>query len=274
METVAGRRGLHSTWRLASRTFSRRLNLSAMCASPHVYDAQAAGDCMADIQLTLSSCGNTGVQVPVCASMCTGTAAPGASCAMNWDCASSDAGTAVCELAMGDTSATNSCKLEVHATVGDSCNQTCAASSDGNGTICTYLNAPSTSVDLECYVSDGLYCAPDAICRPLVGPGGSCTNQTACQAGYYCDLTSSTCVPNVAAGAACPRQVECSSNDYCDNNNTCAPKKVAGAACSGTIGECERGRCDTSTLVCVAGGALTVTAQSCANPSLSSLNTD
>ena len=146
-----------------------QINLSAICASPHVYDAQAAGDCMADIQSTLSSCGNTGVQVPVCASMCTGTAAPGASCAMNWDCASSDAGTAVCELAMGDTSATNSCKLEVHATVGDSCNQTCAASSDGNGTICTYLNAPSTSVDLECYVSDGLYCAPDAICRPLVG---------------------------------------------------------------------------------------------------------
>ena len=245
----------------------QQVDLSALCAPPHVYDAQAAGECLADMQAVLGSCGELSQLSPACGRMCTGTVAPGGTCTTIFDCAASSVGTPACLIQLADNSAPNACIVNVHAHAGDACNQTCVDSQNGGGLVCS--GAPGSSTQLECYASDGLYCAPDRACRPLVAPGGGCADQPACQAGSYCDLTSSTCVPHVATGAPCPKQVECGTTDYCDDNNTCAPKKAAGAACSGFLGECQQGRCGTSTSPsCVTTiDGLTVSAQTCANPS-------
>jgi hypothetical protein len=111
--------------------------LSTLCAPPHVYDAQAAGECLADMQAILGSCGELSAISPACGRMCTGTVAPGGTCTMNYDCAASSVGTPTCLLQLGDSSSPNTCIVNVHAQAGDACNQSCADSDDGSGLVCS-----------------------------------------------------------------------------------------------------------------------------------------
>ena len=241
---------------IANAKAQKDIDLSALCAPPHVYDAQAAGDCMADVQARFSSCGASATTSTACNRMCMGILAPGASCASSFDCAASSVGTPTCA---------GTCVIQVRANAGDSCNVSCTQSSDGS-TLCNGTGPSSTSLESQCYAGDGLYCAPDLTCRALVAPGGACASANACQVGSYCDSSTAICVANAASGAACPKQIECGNNDYCDSNQICTPKKPDGAACDAAIDECQ-GYCASTTNQCVgSGGGVIVNAQNCANP--------
>jgi hypothetical protein len=229
-------------------------DVTAMCAPPHVYDAQAVADCMADIQSAVSSCSTSSASA--CNRMCPGTVAPGASCTTAFDCAPSSQGTPICA---------GTCKIQVRDKTGDSCNQSCTQSS--NGWLCEVSGTSSPTFDLQCFSNDGLYCGVDAICHALVAPGGACASTSACEAGYHCDSSTSTCVANAASGAACPQHIECSNDDYCDSNEICTAKKADGATCdtNSDANQCQ-GTCDSSTHQCVGSNGIIVTAQVCANP--------
>ncbi len=249
---------------------SGEVSPDTICPAPGVYDPQAAGDCIAELQATLSTCSSSGSATSACDHMCVGNVAPGAACNHNSDCAQSANGTVMCALADA-TSTTTVCVVRIRGKAGDACSETCTETADGNGLGCSMNATPGTASPptsaASCYTNDGLYCTSSYVCQPLVAIGSSCGNGDVCVDGAYCDFTAAKCAAKIAVGVSCSGGASCVDSAYCTTAQICAAKKAAGAACQ-NYDECI-GSCDTDTQLCVSDTTTTdldVTAASCANP--------
>lgn len=249
---------------------SGQVSPATICPAPGVYDPQAAGNCIAELQATLSTCSSSGSATSACDHMCNGNVAPGAACQRYSDCAQPANGTVSCTLADA-SSTTTVCVVRTRGKAGDACSETCTATADGNGLGCSMnvtagTASPPTS-GANCYTNDGLYCTSSYVCQPLVAVGSSCGNGDICVNGAYCNFTTTQCAAKIAVGASCSGAASCVDSAYCTTAQICASKKAAGAACQ-NYDECISS-CDSGTQLCVSNTTTTgldVTAASCANP--------
>jgi uncharacterized lipoprotein YbaY len=250
---------------------SSQVSPDTICPAPGVYDPQAGGNCIAELQAALSTCSSSGSATSACDRMCNGNVAPGAACNRNSDCALPANGTVSCALADA-SSTTTVCIVRTRGKAGDACSETCTETADGNGLGCSMSIAagtasPPTSSAASCYTNDSLYCTSSFVCQPLIAIGSACGNSDVCVDGAYCDFTTTRCAAKIAAGASCSGGASCVTSAYCTTAQVCASKKAAGAACQ-NYDECI-GFCDTNTQLCVSDSTTTnldVTAASCANP--------
>ena len=248
----------------------------SICPAQYAYDAQAAGDCFAQLQATYASCSKSPNPNSPCYRVCTGTLPEGSACTNSLDCAV-DANVSVSCTTAGTTSTTPICVVHPRGKLGDGCTSTCDASMDGDIGFCydTYIPAggPTPNGTANCFSNDGLYCSSvDFICQPLVAIGGTCAATSDCQTDAYCDRTVFVCKARLAAGGACPQLDECMNDLYCNTNLVCANKLPIGATCQSAVACIDY--CDSSTSQCVAAkptktSDLNVTASSCANPTQS-----
>lgn len=240
------------------------------CPAPAVYDAQAAGDCFAELQASYASCSGSLSANSACDRVCVGTLPAGSSCTHVTDCAKPASGSVFCA-ASGTSGTSLVCIVQPRGKAGDGCISTCTASADGYGLACdppsVSSGGPQPTGMAGCYSNDGLYCSNvDYTCHPVVAVGSACVTDRGCQTDAYCDPVTSLCKARVATGAACSQNVECVDSAYCTSTQVCANKKTDGASCASYV-ECI-GYCDTTGL-CTGNGApdLNVTADFCANPS-------
>lgn len=251
---------------------SNQLDPASICPAPGVYDPQAAGDCIAELQAAYSACSISNTAVSACDRMCNGTAAPGASCTRDTDCAQPAVGTVSCMYQNG-SGAGLVCVVDVRGKEGDACSSTCTTSADGNdrscdsGVVASGTANPQPIGAASCYTNDGLYCNSNYVCQPLAAIGTSCTGSDVCISSAYCDFTTNKCAAKGALGANCSDAFGCGDGMYCTTTQVCAAKKAAGATCTTPL-ECQVD-CDSNTQLCVnvdTTTVLDVTAASCANP--------
>jgi hypothetical protein len=244
---------------------------STICSGLSVYNAQAAGDCLAQLQAALSNCSSENAAAPACKDVCVGTVPAGSTCTLDTDCARPTGGDVHC-VTTSASDTTRVCVVTPRGTLGSGCNSTCTQSADGSE-ICSVMGvavgSPVPTGDATCYTGDGLYCSTaDFSCHAIAAVGGSCTSFDGCASGSYCDLSKSVCTTKVAAGAACPQYNECTDGTYCNSSQVCAAQKATGQPCTSS-NECV-GHCDSTTNICTDGSSsgFNPTAASCANPSL------
>jgi len=255
---------------LCSVNANNQLDPASICPAPGVYDPQAAGDCIAELQAAYSACSLSNTAISACGRMCNGTAAPGASCTRDSDCAQPAVGTVSCTF-LNASSAGLVCVVDVPGKEGDACSATCTTSAEGNDRACnvfaTSTANPQPGGTVSCYTNDGLYCNGNYVCQPLAAIGSSCTASGVCISSAYCDFTTNRCAAKGALGASCSDAFSCGDGMYCTTAQVCAAKKAAGATCQTPL-ECQVD-CDSITQLCVnvdTAFGLDVTAASCANP--------
>jgi hypothetical protein len=208
--------------------------------------------------------------------------APGATCNGGGDCAKSANATVICTPS-ATSGTTHVCVVFSHGKAGDSCQANCTTVpySSGPTLVCQYLTSlPTASGTASCFTSDGVYCASNSVCQPLLAVGSPCSNTDVCVDAAYCDTTTNTCLAKIALGAscapagsgfcggACPAPGICVDSAYCSTAQICETKKAGGAACQSTD-ECS-GFCDTNTQLCAdynsTGLYVSATSATCANP--------
>jgi len=85
--------------------------------------------------------------------------------------------------------------------------------------------------------SSGLYCAGTGAafvdkCKKQFGPGQTCSGETSCVDGYYCD---STCKAAGPVGSDCLNSFECATGLFCaEDTQTCEAVHPAGGSCRAT----------------------------------------
>lgn len=123
-------------------------------------------------------------------------------CASDADCASEGL---VCDLEMGSPS-NGYCQNGTPCPMGNECQ---------GGQVCVN----GVCVAENCQNNPGL-CGPNETCDPVTltcvpAMGGSCTMDTDCQAGYYCNLATSTCEIGCRDDTECPGGV-CNAQNMCE----------------------------------------------------------
>jgi hypothetical protein len=241
---------------------------SAVCSAGSVYNAQAAGDCLAQLQAALANCSLDFAAAPACNDVCVGTVPAGSPCTNDTDCAKPAGQDVRCSVA-SSSSTTSICIVTPRGTAGSACNSTCTTSPNGGG--CSVMGAaigsPGPTGDAVCFTNDGLYCSTtDFTCHTLAAVGGDCTGYDGCVSGAYCDTSVSKCTAKAPAGGACPLGIECADGTYCSSSQVCATRKANGQPCSSSS-EC-LGYCDLSTNTCADSLGFNPTAASCANPTI------
>jgi len=254
--------------------------LKDSCQAPFVYDAQAAGDCIAQVQNLLSTCSivNDG-NAAACRNVCVGSVALGSPCNNYPECANSSKGDVSC-MPTSASGAASVCVATPHGKPGDPCQATCTAREGGYQWSCPLdTNAPGNTSNqgglAKCYTNDGLYCSTlDGTCHPSVVVGGACTGSNDCGTAAYCDSASSTCIAKAVEGDACSAANACADGTYCPVASGCfgcycTAALAAGQPCSADS-VCNDGSCDTARGICVPNNSTVFvpTADSCANPTL------
>jgi hypothetical protein len=84
---------------------------------------------------------------------------------------------------------------------------------------CTVIKAGSPTVNTITLCDEAF--------QPTVSPGGACTDDLECIAGW-CNVTSMKCVAKVADGAACDDDVDCLSDNCNPTTLKCDPRMVDG----------------------------------------------
>lgn len=200
------------------------------------YQADTGARCLQLITQAVKTCGAIGMETDtVCRSVYVGSKATGEPCNVG-ECAPVDGADAWC----GDPEKTGQkvCQLVRHAKVGDACGLTC----NGDGGSChSVIGAAS---DVICYRNEGVYCAGNGLCAPLVASGQACGTSFDCVDGAYCE--TGVCAPKQPRGGDCSSQDACVDGTYCAGG-TCAQLKPIGAACAGAeecLGaDCSQGVC-------------------------------
>lgn len=168
------------------------------------YDATVAGDCIAAVRASGSTCDS-------------GTAQPtGPAClALN---------------GAGDDEARRE---------GEGCDASCFLS-EGGGRHCYSRVTAVPEIRGNCYSGDGLFCNDDNMCESLGGTGDACTSGHGCEGNAAC--SGGLCGPPLAVGGDCDTAFECEPGLYCDWRDGCAELRPEGAECADPE-ECESGRC-------------------------------
>jgi hypothetical protein len=167
-----------------------------------VYDAQAAGDCVAAHRATGAACVTgpaTSVAGQSCNNIYIGTTAPGKPCENNNDCARNVGGRVSCD---------------GWIVVGESTKYVCVVHKQGKvGDPCAISSKPAPE-KYDCRKQDGLWCNGQECDRlPMIGE--RCSNE-GCVQGLAC--VNSLC-------AACTRNEDCGS-DLCTNGTCTTPARV------------------------------------------------
>ena len=180
------------------------------------YDAQAAGDCLAEFEAR-SNCGALdGDEVPACERVFRGKVALGGACTTSVDCAKTGDQRVICE--SSDGTAPSVCVLigtgaGPHGKAGDACIFTCDEGDDCDG-IAVAPPQPGTGVPqpdpVICYRDEGLYCGAGT-CQPTVALGQPCAND-GCEGGAFCDFATGICAARRPNGQPCTGDDECQSD--------------------------------------------------------------
>jgi hypothetical protein len=183
-------------------------------------------------------------QSPDCVLGARGTAALGATCTRDTDCAPSEAGIPRCR---------SVCTLERRGKLGETCTRTFAL--DGSQSL---LNgAVEADGYTMCWEKDGLVCdATTKKCGPVHDLGKPCDPfQLECGSGAWCpQQTGATCSAPLAIGGECvptaavPQGHYCDAGGYCDAaSKKCKALDAVGAACAQAEGfKCVTGTCNGS----------------------------
>ena len=215
------------------------------------WDAALAGQCLTEVA-AVPACA-TDAQLRMGSASCEqvfdlsrGTAAEGAACAEDLDCAEPQGTSVYCDSVCVHKAASP------RGAAGDACGTTCESFGDGASEC-----SGSGVAGAQCYVNDGLYCGADNRCTALAAAGATCDGGVVyCAAGNYCG-PESTCTPQRAVGEACGDDGECASGVCDPDAGKCVEPGAAGAACDNTR-DCATGlTCDaddaTGRFVCMAG---------------------
>lgn len=212
-----------------------------------VYDAAAAGDCIAAYSDALRACdGSLSSVDSSCEHIFTGQVEPGGACTESAECADPTGQSAYC-----DTSTSPGvCVVDAYPSgdptpgvAGDPCLGTCTR--DVGGWSCGASSGPGgTTATVYCFTNDGLHCASTTgVCETLPTLGETC-DYDGCVSPYFCD--AGVCAPQHATGP-CTDARACTSTAFCDfNTSQCMPKKADGQTCT-TDGECTGGNCNDGT---------------------------
>jgi len=182
-----------------------------------VYDAQAAGDCLAAVGPQVM-CGELeDVSAPACERIFRGTIPLGQACNSDNECVPVAGQRATCYSADGvaaevctDLSTTNA----RHGQAGEACFSTC---SEGGECGAVVGPAPGPGVPVPamepatCYRDDGLYCSALDGCSPLLDVGETCMDYDSCRGDAFCDFTTGVCTAPRADGEECTGDSECQS---------------------------------------------------------------
>ena len=220
----------------AAGTAELKATIQDMLTPAVKYDAQAAGDCMAELKGRIK-CGDTNAaeDIPACDRVFVGTLAAGQTCTKSAECVAPGycnqdftTGQSVCTAPTGGTAL-------VRGKAGDTCSASCADATSCNVFQAPVPGPPGTVGDptqpaptlVACYGSDSLYC--DGTCQKLKAIGESCSSPEACQTGLFCDFNSAICTAPHPNGAVCSSDYECQS-DHCSAD----PATGADGTCSNT----------------------------------------
>ena len=236
-----------------------------------VYDANAAGSCIAKVRGIVSACsdpteGDRAIE-DACSAVYVGTKKVGEACAQGADCAPNSGGRVHCEhfgaipsgpptlvdggLGGGGGGPSSQCVLLKAPATGDACG---GFSRSG----------PPPSVVGDCTSSradNAFYCDfKTNTCQPRAAVGQPCASgvSNTCVAGSSCK--GNVCVAAGGAGASCTFG-DCATGFYCSGGlftnsgtGTCTAKKNAGEACDGQAadacahGRCSKGKCSAGSL--------------------------
>lgn len=205
-----------------------------------VYDAQAAGTCLASSGIFFDGCAATTLthwaEMPAqeaCTHVFVGRAQTGDRCGADADCAAIAGARVGCSKSGG--AVTGTCVKIPLAKIGSACS----------------LTPDAPFVDCE----DGAECVTppgrSSICRGPVPQNAPCGPDTgSCADGLACDGIQQKCLPPAGPGEACSRP--CAKDLVCtyagsDGSSTCQPLPVKGEKCSGQCAgsaRCILGVCD------------------------------
>lgn len=218
---------------------------AAIAAGRIVYDAEAAGACVAGLRsMDCLAEQPSDATLAACFKALQGTVATDKPCFGTFECESG-----VCRSVTGDTCPT---VCQAVANVGDAC---------------SLISGP------ECDTRKGLRCSGGSCVAP-VGAQGACVDNFGCQSGLVC--VANKCVPLRAEGYGCSQDSSCVPGTFCaaggDEGGLCEARVPEGGDCSQDSGDtnaafrlvqCQEG------LLCKGGGltaaGMSVTGK-CAKP--------
>ena len=184
-----------------------------------VYDAQAAGDCLAAVSGKIQ-CGEVDEDdAPACERIFRGTVAAGQPCNESQECAFIGGERASCESPDGIAQAVCTARSSGSSTpaargkLGEACIGTCEEGECDFGVVAP---APGPGVPVPqpdpviCYRDDGLFCNAGT-CASLVNLNGPCSDYAACQGTAFCDFNVQLCLAPRPNGETCQSSNECQS---------------------------------------------------------------
>jgi hypothetical protein len=188
------------------------------------FDAQAAGDCLAELTAELQ-CGQLPDRIDptsACERLFVGELAAGEACERSVECRGRGA---FCDgevLECVAPAAGEPIPVE-RGELGDACTDDCPDLELEPGGECVVLlpaeQAPG-ELPVFCYQSDGLYCGYDGssrVCLRRLGEGGDCSNDPAvCEHPLFCDFAEGACASPRADGKPCSSGQHCQSG-FCRN---------------------------------------------------------
>jgi hypothetical protein len=218
-----------------------------------VYDARAAGECLASLQ------GSTpeGIceRVTAASSPCQralvaprpGNKGPGDDCASDDECAAPPGDEVDCRRGpgpMGGGPGSGWCQVQRRGREGDG---PCVGTVIDRGIVPGPPPPPGARqpVAFLCYREDDLQCdvAARARCEKPKAVGAGCRSDAECGKDAYCRAIVFTCVALKAVGAACNSEVACVDDAFCSlATHTCTPWIPAGEACEGSQ-QCRSNAC-------------------------------
>lgn len=193
------------------------------------YDADAAGQCVAEYANVARSCGEPQSIEATCRKVFRGTKMAGESCSSGIQCMSGHCGPDGNELKCDPKQ-----DLGLRRKKGESCEGTCTKYDDNVETCGGPIPPGGVSPPNErpgCYTNDGLFCGPDFTCQTIPALGEACTVGSPCAGDAFCQ--AGTCAPKRSTGTCSDASDACASSAFCDfTSRQCLPRKGAGEPCS------------------------------------------
>jgi hypothetical protein len=187
------------------------------------FDAQAAADCLAQLDAFMASCSPPSERPAVCDRVVRGKLAAGAGCALDSDCEPAAGTTTFCKAQ--DLSSQGVCVQQPPPVAGMGCDTT------------------------TCEADPTLYCEhASGTCAARPGDGQVCSLEVPCAPGTSCVGTAnglSVCATDRPIGADCSLGQPCAAGSYCAAGS-CAAQKGSGEPCSSTDSRECSSACDGS----------------------------
>jgi hypothetical protein len=220
------------------------------------YDSIMVGDCVRASRERAAACEYPDSETHPCNRILVGTRPLGSRCRANEECARPPNGEPEC------VGPDLMCVANVRGGPGDSCVQTCTL--DGSTVSCGELRAGAGRQEdytrVRCWTNDGLRCADDATCQPVIEIGAECSlalGGAYCVHAGYCDPATRACEPRLAVGVDCQpgAPTSCVGGAFCSEGGLCEARKPDGAECGDEFEEECAGFCHRVIGTCVGGFA-------------------